>query len=208
MNDMTDEDLEQDDEMNFGLTIAERDVLQMKLRELTDTMPPRAVWHRIEKQARAEGLFRKPGIPETAKWFSGLGLAAAVVLAVIILPNSGNHVERNGVAQTGSFPTEPEFSETNDSNAGQYQSINALMVQSQLLERDLRALPQQPRVRRASTTATISSLQDQIAAIDYQLNQPGSQMTPEQREVFWRERVRLMDSLVQLRYAQARRMSF
>lgn len=195
--------------MNCGLTIAERDVLQMKLREMADTMPPRAVWNRIEEQARAEGLLKKPGMPETVKWFTGFGLAAAVVLAVIIVPNSGNRIEPVKSTSTNEFPTEPAYSPAaDDIIARQYQSINALMVQSQLLERDLRALPEQPLVRRAGTIATISGLQDRIAAIDYQLNHPESRMTPQQKEVFWRERVRLMDSLVQLRYAQAQRTSF
>ena len=47
-----------------------------------------------------------------------------------------------------------------------------------------------------------------IAAIDFQLNDPSVQMTEEETELFWRERVRLMKSLVQLRYAQAQRTSF
>jgi hypothetical protein len=33
-------------------------------------------------------------------------------------------------------------------------------------------------------------------------------MTPEEQEVFWRERVRLMKLLVRLRYAQAQRTAF
>jgi hypothetical protein len=206
---MTEQNTTQDDEMNAGLTIAERDVLQMKLREMADTMPPRAVWNRIEEQARAEGLLKKSSMPEAAKWFSGIGLAAAVVLAVIILPNTGNRMAPPTTAQTNEFPTEPVYSASADAvNNRQFQSINALMVQSQLLERDLRALPEQPLVRRAGTIATIAGLQDRIAAIDYQLNHPESRMTPQQQEVFWRERVRLMDSLVQLRYAQAQRTSF
>ena len=203
---MNEENVEQDDDMNCGLTIAERDVLQMKLRELADTMPPREVWNRIEDQARAEGLLKKPGLSEQSRWFAGVGLAAAVVLAVIILPNAGDIAEPITTATTETFPTEPKFSA--DAGSTRYQEINALMVQSQLLERDLRALPEQPNVRRASTTATISDLQDQIAGIDYQLNDPATHMTPQQQEVFWQERVRLMDLLVRLRYAQTQRMAF
>jgi len=208
---MTDENDEQDNEMNFGLTVAERDVLQMKLGELADTMPPREVWHRIETQALAEGLLKKPGMPAQARWFAGVGMAAAVVLAVIILPNAGNQnaefqSDAPAVANNEVFPTVPEYSA--ESSSGGYTAINALMVRSQNLERDLRSLPDQPRVRRASTTATISDLQDQIAAIDYQLNDPSLNMTAEQQVIFWRERVRLMDLLVQLRYAQSQRMAF
>ena len=82
------------------------------------------------------------------------------------------------------------------------------MVQSRQLESDLRSLPDEPRVMRASTVATISELEDRIAAIDYQLTIPDVQMTPDDRELFWRERVRLMNSLLALRYAQAQRAAF
>jgi hypothetical protein len=82
------------------------------------------------------------------------------------------------------------------------------MVQSQQLEHNLRAIPYQPRLMRASTAATISNLEDRITAIDYQLNHPAIRMSPAQTRLYWRERVRLMDSLVKLRYAQAQRASF
>ncbi|MDH3988195.1 MAG: hypothetical protein OEV34_03635, partial [Gammaproteobacteria bacterium] len=64
---MTEHDL-QDDEMNSGLSIAERDVFHAALAELEDTVPPRDVWRRIEAQARAEGLF-KHRVGEGTKWF-------------------------------------------------------------------------------------------------------------------------------------------
>ena len=47
-----------------------------------------------------------------------------------------------------------------------------------------------------------------IASIDYQLNDPSIRMTDEEKEIFWRERVRLMKLLVGLRYAQAQRTGF
>jgi len=192
--------------MICGLTVAERDVLQIQLRELPDTTPPREVWTRIEQQARAEGLLTKPGIPEQTRWYAGFGLAAAVVLAVIILPKATNRGDVTPATETEVFATVPEYSA--DTSLSGYPSINALMVQSQVLERDLRALPQEPRIQRASTTATISDLQDRIAGIDHQLSQAGSSMTPEQQQVFWGERVRLMDLLLRLRYAQTQRMAF
>jgi predicted sulfurtransferase len=63
-------------------------------------------------------------------------------------------------------------------------------------------------VMRAGTAATIANLEDRIAAIDYQLNDPESQLSPEDEEIFWRERVRLMKLLVGMRYAQAQRTAF
>ncbi len=61
---------------------------------------------------------------------------------------------------------------------------------------------------RASTVASLSEIEDRIAAIDFQLSDAGLQMTQEEKELFWRERVRLMQLLVQLRYAQAQRIAY
>ena len=198
---MKEKDGQQDEVMNSGLSIQERDVLQAKLRQLEDTVPPRAVWRRIQEQARAEGLFT-PRIGERTKWLAGAGLAAAVVLAVLNVPVVP--VTDSGQQQ---FPTEPEYAAT-AGNSDELRGLNALMVESQQIERNLRALPAQPSLVRASTAATISELQDQIAAIDYLLSHPELRLSPEQDQIYWRERVRLMNSLLRLRTAQAQRMSF
>jgi hypothetical protein len=190
------ENEEQDDTMNCGLSIAERDVLKMKLEALEDTVPPREVWKRIEAQAKAEGLF-KSRIAAGTKWFAGTGIAAAVVLAVLNVPLI------NQVAEEGPdiSPT-PAVATANTSP----NNLSALMVQSRQIERDLRALPGQPSLMRAGTAATIAQLEDRIAAIDYRLNY--TRMTPVDAEIYWRERVRLMNSLLNLRRAQAQRMAF
>jgi hypothetical protein len=125
----------------------------------------------------------------------GLAAAAAVVAAVM-LPGL-----LQGPAET--LPVVPDNVPTNTQM--QLNTLQTLMTQSRELESNLRSLPEAPRVMRASTMATISDLEDRIAAIDYQLNDPAVQMTAEDRELFWRERVRLMKSLLQLRYAQAQR---
>ena len=186
------------DEMNIGLSIAERDVLQNKLRELKGTTPPREVWQRIEAQARAEGLFRGRYF-ETAKWLAGTGLAAAVVLAVLNVPVTPVIEDEPILSDTPTFA---------DIDAGGPTNLNALMVQSQEIERNLRALPGQPRMVRASTAATIAELEDRIAAIDYRLNHPAYRLSRIEAEIYWRERVRLMNSLLNLRRAQAQRMAF
>lgn len=198
---MSDSSKKQDEMMNCGLSIQERDVLQQRLRELEDTPPPRAVWQRIDEQARAEGLFTQR-VPERTKWLAGAGLAAAVVLAVLNIPVSP--LIDSGQEQ---FPTEPEYA-ASTTNGDDMRVLNALMVRSQQIERNLRALPEQPSVVRASTAATISELEDQVAAIDYLLAHPELQLSAEQQETYWRERVRLMNSLLQLRAAQAQRVSF
>ena len=185
-------------EMICALTADEYNALQKGLDELPDTMPPRAVWHRIREQAEAEGLIVKPRMQRRSTWYAGAGIAAAALLAAVMLP---------GLI---SPPDEQYVTPQNEpSNAvAQVSALQALMVESRQLESNLRSLPDEPRVMRAGTVATISDLEDRIAAIDYQLNDPEVQMSTEDRELFWRERVRLMKLLLQLRYAQAQRAAF
>ena len=197
---MTDNET-QDDKMNCGLSIAEREVLQARLGELEDTVPPREVWKRIEAQARAEGLFQQR-VAEGTKWFAGTGIAAAVVLAVLNIPFATTVVD-NGAQNISATP--PVSVATGNSTPT---NLNALMVQSRQIERDLRSLPGQPSLMRASTAATIAELEDRIAVIDYWLNHPQVRMSQEQTEAYWRERVRLMNSLLNMRRAQAQRMAF
>jgi hypothetical protein len=192
----------QDETMNGVLSVDELERLKRGLEDLPDTMPPRVVWHRIREQARAEGLLSKPVLRLRARWLVGAGIAAAVVLTVLRLPGVLSPEAGEQLA------AEPEFRSTPQSTPSNGQALHALMAQSQQLEQNLRAIPYQPRVMRASTVATISNLEDRIAAIDYQLNDPSIRMSPAQEQLFWRERVRLMDSLVKLRYAQAQRASF
>ncbi|MDH3954966.1 MAG: hypothetical protein OEV03_12140, partial [Gammaproteobacteria bacterium] len=160
---------------------------------------PRAVWHRIREQAEAEGLITRPAARRRSTWYVGGSLAAALVVAVLMVP--------------GMFEQEPVVYPTTPDNVGssspiQLNTLQTLMTESRELESDLRDLPDEPRVMRAGTAATIANLEDRIAAIDYQLNDPESQLSPEDEEIFWRERVRLMKLLVGMRYAQAQRTAF
>ncbi len=190
--------------MNCGLGSAERELLQAKLARLPETPPPRAVWQRIVAQARAEGLVRSPRFPAPARWLSGAGLAAAVVLAVLNFETPPPGTPEAAGEQA--FPTVPPY--TADNRAVRLRTLNALMVESQQLERDLRALPSEPVVVRAGTAATIAAVEDQIAAIDYRLNYAPGRLRHDEAELYWRERVRLMNLLVQLRTVQAQRNAF
>ncbi|HSD70182.1 MAG TPA: hypothetical protein VLB07_11555 [Woeseiaceae bacterium] len=202
---MTDDTKLQDDPMICGLNMAHRDLLQRKLRELPDTPPPRAVWQRIEAQARAEGLFAARRLGQPMKWLAGAAIAAAVALFALRLPLAPEAEVPGNV-----FSTEPPYQEATGESASvnQLRAVNALMVRSRELESDLRALPEQPQLVQAGTAATILDLEDRIAAIDLILNDSGGHLTAAQSEAYWRERVRLMNSLVRLRYAQAQRSSF
>jgi len=185
--------------MICALTANERELLQTGLKGLPEVLPPRAVWHGIREQAEAEGLIGKTAMRRPMTWHGGVALAAAVALVAVLIPVMVNTPEPQGI-------TEPPV--TALSNDKQLNALQALMVESRQLESDLRALPDEPRVRQAGTVATIADIEDRIAAIDYQLNDPSYQMTADEQQVFWRERVRLMKLLVGLRYAQAQRTAF
>lgn len=188
-----------EDEMICALTAEEHAALQTGLDALPDTMPPRVVWQRIREQAEAEGLIAEKGLRKRSVWYMGAGLAAAALVAAVMMPM----LLQKPVEP---LPTVPDSVGT--STPVPLNTLQTLVTESRDLESNLRALPDAPRVQRASTLATISDLEDRIAAIDYQLNDPLVQMSPEDTELFWRERVRLMKSLLQLRYAQAQRAAF
>jgi hypothetical protein len=193
------DDEQQDGKVNIGLSMEQRELLQTKFRALSDTPPSREVWQRIDAQARAEGLFQGRYF-ETVKWLSGTGIAAAIVLAVLNFPTDSPL----SPPIEGSFPDTPDVAVDNSVPS----NLNVLQAQSQQIERDLRALPGQPRLVRASTAATIVELEDRIAIIDYRLNHPAVRLSRMETEIYWRERVSLMNSLLNLRRAQAQRMAF
>ena len=187
-----------DDEMICALTADEQIALRAGLAALPDTMPPRDVWRRIREQGEAEGLLgASSGSRRTSYWYAGIGVAAAALVAALMLPGLLRGPDMTIVPQTIGTPAESRLS-----------TLQTLMSESRELETTLRALPDAPTVQRASTMATITDLEDRIAAIDYQLNDSSVDMSDEDRELFWRERVRLMKSLLQLRYAQAQRAAF
>jgi hypothetical protein len=185
--------------MECGLSVAEHDMLHRQLRALPDTMPPREVWRRIEMQARAEELFSGGQLFERYKWVAGAAIAATVAMLALNVPMGNDPAIDPGDGKR----TVPEQVSENVPR-----DLNALKVESQILERNLRLLPDEPAVMKVSTASTIQELQDRIAAIDNRLNDRTIKLDPQQEEIYWRERVRLMNSLVRLRYAQAQRLSF
>ncbi len=186
---------DKDDEMICALTADEYAVLKEGLSSLRETMPPRDVWLKIREQAEAEGLLQQPQTGRHNKWYAGVGLAAAALMAAVMMPAS----------QSPPGVTVPENTVTNSADLS---NLAVLQAYSRRLESDLRALPAEPRVARAGTVATISEIENRVAAIDDQLNDPAARWAEGDKEVFWRERVRLMKLLLQLRYAQAQRAAF
>lgn len=79
----------------------------------------------------------------------------------------------------------------------------AIRAENERLEWLLSTLPE-PRALRGSTAYTLAEIEDRLALVDDRLSrvmlEPNA---PERAEHLWRERVGLMNSLVQVRYADA-----
>jgi hypothetical protein len=80
---------------------------------------------------------------------------------------------------------------------------DAIRAENERLEWLLATLPE-PRAMRGSTAFTLAEIEDRLAFVDDRLSsvmlEPNA---PERAEQLWRERVGLMNSLVQVRYADA-----
>ncbi len=101
--------------------------------------------------------------------------------------------------------------------------LHELRQQSRQLERRLAGLPRRSQVVRADVAGMISELQDQIAAVDYELNRTRSVSAATARwpsaapaaiyatdraddygaDELWQARVQLMNRLVSVRFAEA-----
>ena len=83
------------------------------------------------------------------------------------------------------------------------------MARSRLLEAALEHMRFEPQVVNAGTATTIATLEDRIALVDYRMNlDVEDPLSPEQSRRLWQQRVDLMDSLVNVRYAQLQRVSY
>ncbi len=83
-----------------------------------------------------------------------------------------------------------------------------LQDRSRVLEEVLAALPSRPAVERARTAMPIETLQAQVQWVDHQLTVSGAaHAAPDVTERLWRERVEIMNTLVQLRYVEAQRVA-
>lgn len=170
--------------------------LRDELRTLPALEPDRNLW-----EAVAVDSLERPVGPRFS-WASAAGIAASFIIALALLTRFGPTRDPAGPpAVSASNPPAAAVSEVVPSDDAA--TVADLQLRSQQLERLRRAMPERPRVVRASTAGTIAALQDQIAFVDLRLNAADElELSTAQRESLWRERVNLMRSLVQLEYAR------
>ncbi|MGQ0383981.1 MAG: hypothetical protein ACT4UP_04725 [Gammaproteobacteria bacterium] len=152
-----------------------------RLASLPAFAPPAGGWPAVREARRA----RHAAIP--ARWPAVL---AAALLAVAVGLGWWPQSAQRQIAQIGEARTALPMSE-------------AMRLENARLEWLLATLPER-RAMRGSTAFTVAELEDRLALVDDRLSrvmlEPNA---PEQAERLWQQRVGLLNSLVQVRYADA-----
>jgi len=150
-----------------------------RLAALPDFAPPAQGWQAV-LAAR-----RRREAQASARW--PLALAAATLAAAVGLGAWLQSAQRELAAAAGPVMALPVS--------------EAIRAENERLEWLLATLPE-PRAMRGSTAFTLAEIEDRLAFVDDRLSrvmlEPNA---PERSERLWRERVGLMNSLVQVRYA-------
>jgi hypothetical protein len=165
--------------------------MRARLRGLPGLDAPQDLWRTV-----AVNAIGQPARP-ARRWPLVAGLAAILVLGVVLVVNTVQRPEEGPVRGTTTdliAATPAPASSVNGVTRAE------LLETSRQLEAALRAMPAAPQLTRASTALTIAELQDRIFEIDYSLSEP--QLDPARERALWQQRVRLMDTLMQVRYAQ------
>jgi hypothetical protein len=136
-------------------------------------------------QGAALGLERRPRYLAKAAM-----LAAATGIAALLALWAVSYEDPDGLRQAAALEDEAYFE---------------LVEASAQLDALLAVLPPPRRVMRAGTASTIVGLEDRIALIDAELYRSQAEATPPgYRNALMRDRVEVMNALVNVRYAQSR----
>ncbi len=178
------------------------------LRSMPDLEPPAGGWQRICRESTQAAR---------VVWMGRFAAAASIVIAVVAgyvywLQPQPELIEQPimvsaPAVQPGARATSAR--------------VRMLQQRSRYMEQLLRDLPPRSRLTRADAAGVIGELQDQIAAVDYQLNRtrvdraqsahrPGGMALTRGRQdkrikapELWQRRVEYMDQLVRARYSEA-----
>ena len=140
-------------------------------------------------------------------WAGGVAASLVVAFAAVFLlqepPRGGSEstISQGAGNQTPAGQAAPKASATGA------HTLEQLVLRSNQLEETLRRLPARPALARARGASTEAALVSQLEMIDFGLSEAGQSLSAKQQQQLWRGRVALMDSLVNLRYAQFRRAS-
>jgi hypothetical protein len=175
--------------------------VRAELRNLPPVTPRHSLW-----QSVAVGSLERPP-HRHAPWLSAIAVAASFVLGLFLIGRLD--LGPTGEAPAPTVATDTAGSTADDSGISEVVPSGAPVTVADLQQRSRRlevlraAMPPRRQVVRASTARTIVDLEDRIALVDMRLNSAAVlRLSEAQQQALWRERVNLMQSLLQLEYAQ------
>ena len=178
--------------------------MQDGLRSLLPRQAPPA-WEQVQARVH-EGLHDRRSDLRQRRFMSFAVAAGFVTLAIVIGTRllSGAQPGARDVPVTHELSTQPVAPPPLPTAV-----LDQLVAQSRELDDVLRNMPERRRIERVSLAATTDTIEQRIQWLDFQLSfEPDADLSQEQAQRLWRERVDLMDSLVKVRYAQVQGLSF
>jgi hypothetical protein len=165
--------------------------------------PAPGAWGEIMQRVAAA-----PPRSRALQFATGVAIAASLALVAVLvmrLKETASTAPATSIAAT-TTPTAPPAVATATATTD---DTEALIERSRRLEAALAAVRDEPEVLNVRTATTIATLEDHIAVVDYRLSMDTEDpLPPEQSHRLWQQRVELMDSLVNVRYAQLQRVAY
>lgn len=169
---------------------------RQRLRELP-LIEPTLSWSDIQRRASAARPASKSSDARRMRTLIGFAVAASVAMVALLIGTLRDDT-------TGSEAPEARAATTSDREASTTVELASLIDRSRRLDALLQTMPARPHVERVTMAATLDTMEERVQWLDYQLAYAGGELDPSQSQRLWQERVELMDSLVKVRYAQAR----
>jgi hypothetical protein len=179
-----------------------------RLRTLpTETLPPYN-WQEFQRRSQ----LRLPSANDGLNW-RHMAAAAALLLVVSAIAiwgrvgGNGRHVVADsGAVEDGAVGRAQDARNAEDSASAQIAADDVAAVtlnRSRAIESWLATLPREPAVVRVGTRAAVAGLEDRIAEVDDLMTSVRIDgMRPDRLAALQQERLRLVGSLAQVRYAE------
>ena len=177
---------------------------QKALQELPELQPPSGVWTKILAEVQRDNR-REPKL--LRHWSLGSAIAAGVAVLAFMLISTDPEMPMK--IESGLVAVAPEGGGVLDAVLAEDLGYALLAAESAQLERELNSIEYQPSLTNADIATIAVVLEDQIGYVDAQLTYASAnRLDSRQTEILWRERVDLMNTLVDVRYAQFQQAGF
>lgn len=171
------------------------------MRTLPELTPPAGTWQRIAASVESAGAAQTSWRRGQTGAVVAAVLAAAAVLLIVYPLAPTEPAGRVAPASTAVSAAPDSISQPAAAAAPAYA---ALVEESVRLEQLLAGVRYQRPVMTGGTASTIAVLEDRISFIDGQLTLAALEgVELPRKQTLWRERVDVMNALVQVRFAQA-----